>query len=658
MGLENLGKLAKAGADKVGSGVKAGADKIGGGVKDKIGEINKDPIGYAVKKGKEGAIDAAGNSKTGQKIKEGVEDAKKVVKGVQAGARAIESVGTDVMADLELLKLAFDKEFWKRMIKRLIKAFLEALAALACVASCAFLPLAMVIGTVFVSVSFIAGGWGDSCPKADVPTAAMQRFITYYDAYVQAANGYKDSSGKDWDLGKTYSVVDENGSPTGEKEKYNKTTPEILAAIDYKETNIADQIPECYLKCTVITLTGPEIDPVCYHKCAIEAIRCRAGKIRIALQDANKNDMSPADIDPYRNIVYIGQWRKIDDLASKIWFLYEPFTDKYILEDYEGDIARFWRQLRTNILVAGWEAFKGLAKLPLLPFEKAMDVLNNFLGTNDVGAATFFRLTRPELIPLRPKTPGWGDENSGHIKEFVTYMKAAFPANPPDREEWEYVPGTLPETLTGTCKVFDSPKTGTAAPAPSTPSTPSPSTPAGPTTPTPGGTASTTACISVAFPNISDEAKYIAALNKFIGSGKPLSGKGALFLASGKASNINPALLVSLARKETQFGSVGSGTSKGSHNSFGRQAGGSQPHPSGSIYYKWNSWDDSLTGSDNISVYIKRVYIKGMGIKTIPDMMMEYAPPTQNDTATYINEIKQWITKINNNAGSAITCTP
>lgn len=140
-------------------------------------------------------------------------------------------------------------------------------------------------------------------------------------------------------------------------------------------------------------------------------------------------------------------------------------------------------------------------------------------------------------------------------------------------------------------------------------------------------------------------------IDKYAPSNSDLKGKG-LLIAQGARNQVNPALIVAIARKETSFGTAGSGISGGSHNSFGRTASSGQPNVG--RWYKWSDpdgdghltgWDASLYGDDDESDYIKRKYIDNR-LTTLDKVIAKYAPETENDTQTYIQQMTDWINEM------------
>ena len=128
-------------------------------------------------------------------------------------------------------------------------------------------------------------------------------------------------------------------------------------------------------------------------------------------------------------------------------------------------------------------------------------------------------------------------------------------------------------------------------------------------------------------PFIKDANKLATTIDDYIKEKKPnspLNGLGEYFVQGGIRAGINPLLAVSGAQKETGFGTVGSGTSKGSNNSFGRTATNKQPNVIGGVrndrlWYKWDNFQLSLYANkfpasgaasepDDIFQYIARRY--------------------------------------------------
>lgn len=157
-------------------------------------------------------------------------------------------------------------------------------------------------------------------------------------------------------------------------------------------------------------------------------------------------------------------------------------------------------------------------------------------------------------------------------------------------------------------------------------------------------------------PEIIDEGRFAQAINDWIQknqSNSPLNGMGAQAVSSGKRSGINPIMPIIIAKMETQLGTTqnGSGISGGSNNAYGRMAANGQPNVG--KWYKWDSWEASLSSEDDMYAYLKRVYANEINV-SITAVMMKYAPPHENDTSAYIANINQWAQEIYTLAGDAV----
>lgn len=138
----------------------------------------------------------------------------------------------------------------------------------------------------------------------------------------------------------------------------------------------------------------------------------------------------------------------------------------------------------------------------------------------------------------------------------------------------------------------------------------------------------------------------------------PFVGLGKYAVMGGQRSGINPILPIVIARMETSLGTdprAGKALREG-HNAYGRTATRSQPHvASARLWYKWDSLADSLfdrsSRQDDMYAYIKSRY---KDLKTIDETMMRYAPPHENNTASYLRNIKQWASEIYQLAGDSI----
>ncbi len=155
---------------------------------------------------------------------------------------------------------------------------------------------------------------------------------------------------------------------------------------------------------------------------------------------------------------------------------------------------------------------------------------------------------------------------------------------------------------------------------------------------------------------INDPDKFATAIDQWIKKSNPNSpmiGLGKYAVAGGMATGITPYLPIIIARKESNLGTAGSLTQKG-NNAYGRTATKSQPHfNSSKTWYRWPSLKESLLSNqqDDMFHYLKRVY---QNEQTIEQVMLKYAPPSENDTELYIKQLYQWADEIHQLAGDSI----
>ena len=166
--------------------------------------------------------------------------------------------------------------------------------------------------------------------------------------------------------------------------------------------------------------------------------------------------------------------------------------------------------------------------------------------------------------------------------------------------------------------------------------------------------------LSAKLMEIKDASKFAQAIDEWIKNNSPENSPfrkinaGELAVAGGKRAGINPILPIIIARMESSFGVA----TPGGNNAYGRTATPSQPNISaaGRLWYSWDSLEQSLydTSRDNdMYMYIKDVY--SAEIETgIEAVMMKYAPPSENDTSGYLDNLKKWANEIYDLAGDSI----
>lgn len=176
----------------------------------------------------------------------------------------------------------------------------------------------------------------------------------------------------------------------------------------------------------------------------------------------------------------------------------------------------------------------------------------------------------------------------------------------------------------------------------------------------------------VTFPNLNPES-MAAGIDKYIkqtNANSRLKDTGAKIVASSEASNINPFLIVAIAQMESGLASPGDYNVRNANNSYGRTATASQPnHYSASVsrrWYKWTSVPNSVDhtapensgDSGDIAEYIRNsgAYDTGLASGDLYDIMSVYAPPSENDTQQYVNNVKSWMKRMASaSAGGAVS---
>lgn len=169
-------------------------------------------------------------------------------------------------------------------------------------------------------------------------------------------------------------------------------------------------------------------------------------------------------------------------------------------------------------------------------------------------------------------------------------------------------------------------------------------------------------CSLATMPAISDTSGVAAAIDEFIighgGTGSPFEGLGTDIVEGAVRAGINPFLIVSIALKESSFGTAGIAT-RDTYNAFGRTASDSQPNVNinGRNWYRWDSWEASVNSSeDNQAEFLKRVYVEDRGLTDLTEVIFTYAPPSENNTELYAEQINDWVNELVTASGSALTC--
>jgi hypothetical protein len=161
------------------------------------------------------------------------------------------------------------------------------------------------------------------------------------------------------------------------------------------------------------------------------------------------------------------------------------------------------------------------------------------------------------------------------------------------------------------------------------------------------------------FPKL-DPKKMASSINTWIAKENPRStmkGLGATIVASAKKSNVNPFLIVTIAKKESSMADPSDFNVSHGNNSFGRTATTSQPHFQGNrLWYRWSSVKASVDyaapenknarGGGDMATYLRTQYGSQIDHDNLTALFLIYAPPGENDTAKYIAQVQGWINEL------------
>lgn len=138
--------------------------------------------------------------------------------------------------------------------------------------------------------------------------------------------------------------------------------------------------------------------------------------------------------------------------------------------------------------------------------------------------------------------------------------------------------------------------------------------------------------VTEGLPGSNLESSMIAdAINEFIEQNSPdsspLRGLGMAFAEGAESVNVNPLLIVGIARYESVYGTQGPQIDE-TRNSFSRVATADEPafEVDGVRWYQYESFESSLNGPDNQASFIKTRYIDRLNITTLYDFVASYAP--------------------------------
>lgn len=134
-------------------------------------------------------------------------------------------------------------------------------------------------------------------------------------------------------------------------------------------------------------------------------------------------------------------------------------------------------------------------------------------------------------------------------------------------------------------------------------------------------------------------------INRFIARsepGAPLAGQGAMLVRVGQKYGVDPRVLAIIARKESQFGKT-SGRFK--HNAWGWGV-----HLGPDVYTS-PTWE---AGAEKVARGLAGSLYKGAGKNTLASIIQTYAPPSENDTGTYIRQIQGWYREMGGNPNANV----
>lgn len=123
-------------------------------------------------------------------------------------------------------------------------------------------------------------------------------------------------------------------------------------------------------------------------------------------------------------------------------------------------------------------------------------------------------------------------------------------------------------------------------------------------------------------------ADLASQLNTYF-KGSPLQGLGKDFVQIGKKYGVHPGVFAILAKKESSLGTAGYAT-QGTHNPYGWGI------HEGLRYPTWTAATEALAKGLSGSLY------KGAGLKSLGQIIPKYAPPSENATGQYIQQVNQW----------------
>jgi murein DD-endopeptidase MepM/ murein hydrolase activator NlpD len=139
----------------------------------------------------------------------------------------------------------------------------------------------------------------------------------------------------------------------------------------------------------------------------------------------------------------------------------------------------------------------------------------------------------------------------------------------------------------------------------------------------------------------------VQSINNFIGQGSPLSGHGASIVRAASKYGVDPRVLVVIAKKESQFGKT-SGRFKNNAWGYGVHLDSSK-----------NTFPTWEAGAEKVAKELATgPYYKNAGKKTLAQVVNTYAPPSENNTALYTNQVNSWYRQLGGDPNASVFGQP
>src|SRR3954453_9796845 len=120
----------------------------------------------------------------------------------------------------------------------------------------------------------------------------------------------------------------------------------------------------------------------------------------------------------------------------------------------------------------------------------------------------------------------------------------------------------------------------------------------------------------------------------------PLAEIAADIYRLGQEAHIDPAFALAIWRKESQFGTTGAAVS--THNMGNLVCDAAAHPPAVACSGRWAVYPSWLDAVRDWYAYMNRHYV-AHGLTTVEAILPVYAPPSENDTAGYIDQVQTWM---------------